>query len=311
MTTSRQSKIPPAEGGAAQAGSTRAQKGAKSGRHNRALRRLAARFNSKLSEEARAYFASCVTTTTAMQKGRLSAPSEYIGEFLGALDVFRVYIEKKAIPGYGPMRARYGIELLQQAVPLLDALDEHQRLEVDAADTHRAAVSLTDRQRLLAGAAFRAVLSGDAAPSVGRDAATPKSSSKRDRMESAEVLASEVARAKADVPADVLEDAGLGSDALSALSDQVGEASDKDSARNDTASARQLLRAQLAEPCGRIRAELQVLLAGVRAARKVDPSVPRFTSALLNHSAPGGSATSEDKSDHEPVVTPPAKPPVG
>lgn len=310
MSMIRQSKIPPAEGGAAQAGSTKAQKGAKSG-HNRALRRLAARFNVKLSDEARAYFVACVTTTTAMLKGRLSAPTEYIGEFLGALDVFRVYIEKKAIPGYGPMRARYGIELLQQAVPLLDALNEHQRREVDAADTHRAAVSLTDRQRVLAGAAFRAVLSGDAAPSAGRDAVTPKSSSKRDRMESAEVLASEVARAKEDVPADVLEDAGLGSDALSALSDQVGEASEKDSARNDTASARQLLRAQLAEPCGRIRAELQVLLAGVRAARKVDPSVPRFTSSLLNHSAPGSSSTNADKGDHEPVVTPPAKPPVG
>ncbi|MFO0646564.1 MAG: hypothetical protein U0326_10030 [Polyangiales bacterium] len=315
MSNTRPSKIPPADGGTAQSATAKAQKPAKTSVYSRRLRRLAARFNAKLTAEARDYLVACVTTTAAIQKGRSNSPADYVDEILGALEVFGPYIEKKAIPGYGPMRARYAVELLKQAVPLLDALGEHQRAERSASATHRNALSLSDQQRLVAGTAFRAVLSGDAAPEASRDAATPKSGAKRDRIESAEELAAEVARVQGEVPADLLDDAGLTADVLGALSERAGTAADTASTRNDRASARQLIRAQLAEPCGRIRVELQVLLAGARAARKVDPNVPRFTSSVLSHASASGSGTQgepdDGKTDHNPVVAPAPKPAVG
>jgi hypothetical protein len=308
MSNTRPSKIPPSGEEAVKSASAKGQKPAKTSIYSRRLRRLATRFNAKLSEEARAYLVACVTTVAAIQKGRTNAPADYVDEIIGALEVFGPYIEKKAIPGYGPMRARYAIELLKQAVPLLDALGEHQRAERSASATHRNALSLTDQQRLVAGAAFRAVLSGDAAPEVSRDAATPKSGAKRDRIESAEELAAEVARVQGEVPAELLDDAGLSADVLGALSERAGKAAETASARNEKASARQLLRAQLAEPCGRIRVELQVLLAGARAARKLDANVPRFTSTVLSHTSASEAATPDDpadgKTDHGIVVTP-------
>lgn len=315
MSNARPSKIPPGDGEAVKSATAKGQKPAKTSVYSRRLRRLAARFNAKLSEEARDYLVACVTTTAAIQKGRSNSPADYVDEILGALEVFGPYIEKKAIPGYGPMRARYAVDLLKQAVPLLDALGEHQRAERSASATHRNALSLTDQQRLVAGTAFRAVLSGDAAPEASRDAATPKSGAKRDRIESAEELAAEVARVQGEVPADLLDDAGLTADVLGALSERAGTAADTASTRNDKASARQLIRAQLAEPCGRIRVELQVLLAGARAARKVDANVPRFTSSVLSHTSASASATPDEpddgKTDRGPVVTPAPKPAVG
>jgi hypothetical protein len=158
-------------------------------------------------------------------------------------------------------------------------------------------VTRAEKQRAFATVAFRAVLSGDGAPDANLGAATPKSHAKADRIQSAEELAAEVERVQGDVPAELLDDAGLTADVLGALSDKAGAATESGSVRADKASARQLLRAQLAEPCGRMRHELRVLLAAARAARKLDPNVPQFTSSLLNHDA-------ADKREDEPAPDP-------
>ncbi len=245
----------------------------------------------------RAYLHQCVTSTTAILRGRTNAPSDYVSELIGALDTFAPYIAKKALPGYGPLRARYGVELLREAVPLLDALDAQSRAQRMASKGHRDAVTRAEKQRAFATVAFRAVLSGDGAPDANLGAATPKSHAKADRIQSAEELAAEVERVQGDVPAELLDDAGLTADVLGALSDKAGAATESGSVRADKASARQLLRAQLAEPCGRMRHELRVLLAAARAARKLDPNVPQFTSSLLNHDA-------ADKREDEPAPDP-------
>ena len=203
------------------------------------MRRLLARHNAQLPDDVRAYLHGCVSHKMAVTQGRRSTPSEYFAQYAAALDTFAPYILAKRLPGYGPLRARYGVELMRDAVPMLDTLHDLERETRAVSHGHRKAMELTDAQRANARAAFAAVLTGDEAPEASLDVAVPTTSSKHERIVAATELAAEVERVQAAVSAALLDDAGLTDAVLDGLAEQAGEASDTGAARNDKETAKQ------------------------------------------------------------------------
>lgn len=227
-----------------------------------------------------------MSAEAARASGAARSPVEYFEEFAGALDTFAPHILAKELKGYGPLRARYGAELLRDLAPSLVAYEGKRSAAKVAGGDHSRAMSLTDAQRAETRTALGRVLAGDEAASERLGATAPQSQKKSERIVAAEALVSMAERARDDVPAELLADAGLSTDTLDALKTSAREASETGATRADEASAKMALRAAMAEVCGRIKLELRVLLGAVRAARKARPTMPRFTSKLLHHGRP-------------------------
>jgi hypothetical protein len=265
--------------------------------YNRRARRLLARYRKEVPPHVREYLLKSHARETAVRQGLQFAPSEYVHDFLSALEKFTPRILAGSLPGYGSLRACFGLDLVLSIAPAVEALEQQRGASRDARRTHSRAVSLTDTQRLDAQVALASVLGDDL------HATSPRSRTATARIKAAEDLALEAARAREEVPVELLEDAGLSSEALATFEDTTRKADEAAGNRTEMESAAQTARAQLAEPCGRILRELRVLLQVARHARKKDPTTPKFSTRLVKHkkSTP---PTGEDTAPATPTPTP-------
>lgn len=279
-------------------------------RYNRRARRLIARFKKEVPAHVREFLLKSYAREVAVRRGQKHSPAEYAHGFLSALEKFAPQILAGVLPGYGPMRACFGLELVCEVAPVIEGLEQKRRETRDARRSHNAAVGLTDAQRLDAQVALACVVGGDpdAAERIAETA--PRSRSARGRIESAENLALEAMRAVEEVPVELLDDAGLTAEALDGLQTTTAQADDAAHARAETEAAARAARAQLAEPCGRILHELKTLLQAARRARTKDATVPTFRTKLVSPSKPTATEDEDEAATPAPVPTPaPEEPP--
>lgn len=100
------------------------------------------------------------------------------------------------LKGYGPLRARYGAELLRDLAPSLIAYESKRSAAKVAGGDHSRAMSLTDAQRAETRAALGCVLAGDEAASERLGATAPQSQKARERIVAAEALVGMAERAR-------------------------------------------------------------------------------------------------------------------
>lgn len=247
--------------------------------------RLVALFAVVLTERARAFLLGTLSVEKARALGMRASPSDVVDEFARCLVAYAPLIATRRLPGYGPLRARFGAELVRGVAAGIDRYEAQQVAVRGAAGERDGAMELTDAMRDAAVAGLRCLSGDDAALGERVRSVAEPASSVAGHLRSVESIAREVEQARENVPPELLDDAGLTAEVLDAMQSSTRGAS---RAREQSAEARQAqqrLRAELAEPCGRIYQELRTLLAAARAARKRDRTVPSVSSWLVTRPA--------------------------
>lgn len=251
------------------------------GSYAASLTHLFATFTAPVTDEARAFLTARLSVAAAKALGLRATPTDIADEFLRCLAVYAPLILEKRLRGYGPMRARFGLELAQRSAA---SLDRHRAADPSlrgAAAERERTLAKTDAMRTEVVTALRN-LAGDDPEAIERVRAAGRPKRAVDaRLRGMEQLAQEITRARDEVPAELLDDAGLDADTLDAVLTSTRDTSDAHASSRARRLAQQRLRGELAEPCGRIFNELKTLLRAARSARFRDPTVPDVTSWLV------------------------------
>lgn len=283
MDATRKSINPPPEGGAAQ---TSAQRKAKSARgYVATLAHLFAAFTMLITDKARAFLMARLSVAAAQSLGMRASPTAVVDEFVRCLTVYAPFIQQKRLQGYGPMRARFGLELAKSVAPLLDRYHAADpALRGTAAERDR---TMAKTEAMRAGVVTGLLnLAGDDAEANERvrAAAAPQDTADA-HLRAMDNLAHEIAVAREEVPEELLDDAGLDAATLDAVQSSTRDAADARTKSRAQRLAQQQLRAELAEPCGRIYNELKAMLRAARTARQSDATIPEVTSWLVSRTA--------------------------
>ncbi len=283
MSTTRKSINPPTEEGAAQ---TSAQRKGKTARgYVASLAYLFAAFTMLITDKARAFLMARLSVAAAQSLGMRASPTDVVDEFVRCLTVYAPFIQQKRLQGYGPMRARFGLELAKGAAPLLDRYHAADPALRGAAAERDRTMAKTEAMR--AGVVTGLLnLAGDDAEANERvrAAAAPQDTADA-HLRAMDNLAHEIAVAREEVPEELLDDSGLDAATLDAVQSSTRDAADARTKSRAHRLAQQQLRAELAEPCGRIYHELKTMLRAARTARQQDATIPEVTSWLVSRTA--------------------------
>lgn len=283
MSATRKTINPPPEGEAAP---TSAQRKGKTPRgYLASLQRLFAVFTMLITDKARAFLLERLSVAAAQSLGMRASPTDIVDEFMRCLAVYAPLIQQKRLPGYGPMRVRFGLELAKAAAPLLDRYHAADPALRGAAAKRDHALAQTEAVRAGVLVGLRNLAGDDVeANERVRAAAEPKDAIDA-HLRAMDNLAHEIALAREEVPEELLDDAGLDDATLDAVQSSVREATDARTQSRARRLAQQQLRAELAEPCGRIYHELKTMLRAARTARQRDATIPEVTSWLVSRTA--------------------------
>ncbi|MFO0645952.1 MAG: hypothetical protein U0326_06920 [Polyangiales bacterium] len=251
------------------------------GSYAASLALLFATFTAPVTDKARAFLLSRLSVAAAKALGLRATPTDIADEFLRCLAVYAPLIQQKRLRGYGPMRARFALELTRSAAA---SLDRHRTADPSlrgAAAERERTLAKTDAMRAEVVTALRN-LAGDDPEAIERVRTAGKPKRAVDaRLRGMTQLAQEITRAREEIPAALLDDAGLDADTLDAVLAITRDTADAHASSRARRLAQQRLRAELAEPCGRIFNELKTMLRAARAARFQDPTIPDVTSWLV------------------------------
>ncbi len=249
------------------------------------LRAMFAIFTMLITDRARAFLMARLSVAAARTLGMRASPSDIADEFLRCLAAYGPLVQQKRLPGYGPMRARFGLELAQGIEASLERYRAMRPEVRGAAAARDGAMERTEAMRAGVVTGLRN-LAGDDDEAVGRvrAVASPKRAAD-DHLRAMDQLAHEIVQARDEVPPELLDDAGLSPEVLDAVQETTRGAAEARTSSRGQRAAQQQLRAELAEPCGRIYNELKALLRAARTARKHDPTVPDVTSWLVRRPA--------------------------
>jgi hypothetical protein len=234
-----------------------------------------------LTPEQRAYFEASIGEGAALRAGAQVESTSVLDELLRIGQIALPAIVGGKVTGYGPLRARWIMDLGQALASRVDQLDAHL-VQAAGASTARGVSLLATRA--LRRDAMRALKS--LAGTRKEDRARLKEAAKGreapdERARSLAALADELERAIASAPPGVAEDAG----ATPAL---VGALRQAAAAVLTTRGSAQGARGSVAGIYdemnlldGRILHELRLLVGAMRDARREDKSVPLVSSTLL------------------------------
>ncbi len=298
MQTTRKTLSPPSGEGGAQ---TSAQRKAAAARgYLAALQHLFAIFTMLITDKARAFLMERLSVAAAQTFGMRASPTDIADEFMRCLAVYAPLIQQKRLPGYGPMRARFGLELVKSASALLDRYRTADPALRSAAAKRDLTLAKTEALRAEVVTGLRNLVGDDAEANERVRAAAAPRDAVDEHLRAMDNLAHEIAQAREEVPEELLDDSGLDANTLDAVQSSTRDAADARTRSRAQRLAQQQLRADLAEPCGRIYNELKAMLRAARTARQRDATVPEVTSWLVSRTTTPKPAT--------PPPTPPAPP---
>ncbi len=270
VTTARADEGAPAQGGAVSL--------------EQIVAELLVLFAAEVTAEERAWLLGRVSDDVAHKMGGQVGAAQVVAEALRALRALGWCIARKQIAGYGPRRARFTVDLARAALPQLAQLAASDRAAAEIADALRKlgdAVAPAQRDAGAVLGAFRVGKQTSAADKAAVKAAPGAPASRGMKL-----LARKAERVRDAMPASLLEDSGLAGDEVDAL---VSGSAEVDALRDRLTHERQrgqALRHELAATAGRVHRELKALMATHRKARKGDPRLPDFTTALAPKAKP-------------------------
>ncbi len=255
-----------------------------------------------LLPEDRTFLESLLKPEAAIKLGAGANLQPIFDELVEALALFAPWIQGKRFTGYGPRRGRFAAECAHGAVGPIDAYHAAATTEKVASKEASHALALTAPTRQDALFAVQSLLPHGDVVARARLAAKTSVGTTRDAAitATAEVVR-EVEAVRANVPATMLDDAGLSPDTLDDLARRAQTAATKRTRYRDGRTARKALRSDLAALVGRMLFELRQLLAAARRARRRDASIPSFASNVVK----GKPKTAKKPPSPTPVVTPP------
>lgn len=261
------------------------------------------------SEADRTFLESLLSPEAAIKRGARENPQVVFNELVEALALWAPWIKNRKFVGYGPRRARFTAELANKVVGPLDAFNAAESNERFASKEATQARTLTEPARQDAVFAVQSLFTpGDAAHA--RFAVNTATGTTHDaRLVATGQVVEEVRAVRANVPASILEDAGLTPEALDALEGQVQRAGQARTRYRDGRTTRKAMRSDLAASVGRMVFELRLLVTAAKRARRRDPSIPSFTATVV--ASRPKAAKKKPAANPQPVAPPPvATPPV-
>ena len=280
---------------------------------------LAAKLTSTviLNDESRRYFESSVTEADARRTGATIESPTVLDEVLRVGNLAIGPVLDKKLPGYGPLRLRYCLEL---AGRLADRVAELDSSRVNATGAGSVKVATLRDTRDLRRSALRVVknLAGRRPEERSRLAAIAARYEEKpdERARSLEELAKEVLGAIAKVPKEVAVDAGATQELVDTLTATAGDVLTTHGGAREARSTVASIYDEMNVLDGRLLHELRLLVGSFKDARKQDKSIPAVTSDLFKASkskakkdektaktemkaAPAEKATPAEKADHK------------
>ncbi len=252
-----------------------------------------------LSEKDRAFFVRSIAEKTANGLGARVSPRDVAAEYVRVLLALSPWVLAHKVGSYGPMRARYGLELVLAMVPDLSAHVAQSAVIDVASATPDPAEAITPAKRR---EARRAVRKLTADPTVS--AAIERSLSPVElvghRVRAHERTIARARHVRANVSAELRGDMGLDDATLDALIASASGAIDSADVRAKGRRSQQALRSNLAPSCGRLVHELRELLGAASRMRADDPTVPALSSTYV----PARKAKRAAAEPPQPVATP-------
>ncbi len=251
------------------------------------------------SPEALALFRSLRSDQDAHEEGSRIHSAAVLDELLRIAAPSLPFVKASKIPGYGPMRLKY---LLELGLELATHVHGHDEAMAKAAGAGVVKTTNLKGSRSLRRTALRVLknLAGQDEAALARieEAASEAKEKPDERARGLDALASEVEAAAAKLPPDIAADMGLTPELIAGLRQNakavLGARDSAKETRGDIASRYDLM--NLLD--GRILFELRALLRAMRDARKNDPTVPRLKAGRVQRSG----------STPKLVVPPPAAP---
>lgn len=241
---------------------------------------LLGRFAQSFSDADRAWLDGTLSDDDARKRGARATAKDVADEYVRCVQASAHWILAGSLTGYGPRRVRYGLDLVVGMTPALAKLDTLERAIAGAVADVGASDADASPSRVGVARALRNLTAGDAGAQK-RIAHAAKGRRGAAAARALAELAGEVGVVKGEVPAAVLEDAGLTGDVVSAASDASQRAAATREVARQQREQAQVIRYELAAPAGRVHRELQLLLAAARDARRLDGGVPSMRSSVV------------------------------
>jgi hypothetical protein len=233
-----------------------------------------------LDASERACFRATISSAKAVGQGSRVAARDVVEEYDRCVRTLAPWIRKGTLRGYGSLRVAYAGEIITAMAPTLDAHSVARTDVITATSRAAETLRLTRSERRLAVRSLRNV-AGDEPALKARLREAAKQRPQGGGLGELDRIAIEVRHVRANYPPRVLDDAGLSVAVLDALVATTSDASASRTRVRDGKQQAQVLRADLAEPAGRLLHELRALVAAARDTRVSDPTVPSVSSWLL------------------------------
>ncbi len=259
---------------------------------------LMAILTSAPTPERRARLERKMTASRAVALGSEVDPAGVAADFVRCLALLSPWIIAGRLGVYGARRARYGLDLVSRMLPALAARQAHER-SIE-----------TTRKRSAPVASLAPAAESEARRALSEMIEECEAQAEIEESLSPAGVVTEVARGKERIAAQVRyvrrnvseadrADVGLTSEVLDALEGLAEHALERSAAVSRDRLAKQALRAELAEPCGRL---IREMLGAADRMRAVDASIPAASSRYARPS----SAKDVDGGAPEPPTPPPA-----
>ncbi len=242
---------------------------------------LLQRFHVTLADDERARFDAAVTTGRARDLGAEYSPRDVVRELARVVGLLAPWLVKSQLAPYGPLRARYALELAHATLP---TLDQHAAAGATSTAGDAPVEPLTPHGRRRA---MRALSKATSAPEVKAaiERAVDDKAATTARAKDHERTLARVAHVRDAMTPRMRDDVGLTDAVLAALEDEAVTELDALDAKRDVKRTRQTLRAEVAVPCGKLVVEVRQLVAAARDNRRDNPAIPAVSSRLVRAGA--------------------------
>jgi hypothetical protein len=237
----------------------------------------------KLSAETRAYYLSLIDPEKAHHDGSAKKATVLLADLMHAARTVLPFVVAGKVPGYGPLRLRYAVELGRELSQMLADRDDAR---IETAGLRGARWASLDDTRVLRRQALRVLhnLSGTEEEDEARvrNAAGTAKPEADERARSLENIAAQIAEKAAGIPADAAKDAGATPELLDRLREGAKGVLDS---RDDAVSAHDDLTGRTSAMHvlgGRILREIRQIQGTLRDGRAGDPTLPRLRLRALS-----------------------------
>lgn len=241
--------------------------------------------NVSVGPQAKNFFHGLIPDQSAQEEGSHIHSATVLDELLRIVPPALPFISAAKIPGYGPVRLKY---LLDMGLELATHMHGHDQAMINAAGAGATKATSLKGSRTLRRTAIRVLksLAGKDKIALARldEAASENKERPDERARGLDALANELEAALARTPAEVAADLGLTSNLIAELRQNakavLGARSSAKESRGDISS----LYDRMNILDGRVLFELRALLGAMRDARKSDPAIPSIKAGRLQDS---------------------------